>query len=159
MSKPNTTTGAALALLLTITLVGAAEAQTPPPAGTRLASQCAGAPFSLDGSPAKFHLALDDHASEPSLVAVMRFIDQSGRVVREKTVSLGAGKSTTLDFRGSGLFRVQAEIYELLSSVDLSERRTIVAGMDATTKITGPNGENIGILIGPPRWVPCADLP
>ena len=101
----------ALVLLLASAVVAAPQAQTPPPDLTRT-TYCTSGPFTLSGGTALFHLALDDDGSEPGGFVVMRVINQNGAVVKSKAVSIGAGASASLEYRGSGLYRVQAETFE-----------------------------------------------
>lgn len=119
----------ALALLVASTVVGAAEAQLPP-AGTRLTGYCTGPLFTLSGGTAKFYVALDDNSSEPSVLVRMRFIDQNGTVVKARTANIGPSGSATLEYRGSGLYRVQAETFESLINLNFSDRRTVVGSVE-----------------------------
>jgi hypothetical protein len=144
---------AALALLLTSAVVGAAEAQTVPP-DSRRSGYCTGGLFTLSGGSARFHVALDDDSSEPGIGVVMRFINQAGAVVKAMTVNIGPGGSATLEYRGSGLYRVQAETFESSTNSNSSERRSVVCSQELLVTIMGPGGEDIGRLIGPPVWVP-----
>jgi len=157
----------ALALLLAATAVGAAEAQMAAP-DSRLSCRCTGAPFTLSDGLARFHVALDDHSSEPNAVVLMKFINQAGTVVTAATVTLSPGRSATLELpRGSGVYRVQADVFESSTNVHFSERRTVVASLDqqmravgqATSGPTGLPGEDIIFQwIGPGPIVPCAKV-
>ena len=138
-----------LALLLATTFVGAAEAQTPP-AGTTRAVYCTGGLFTLAGSTARFHVALDDDSAEPNVLVLMRIIDQVGKVVQTKGVSLGPGRSATLEQSGSGLYRVQAETFESSSNLHFSDRRIVVGSVEL-----GFGLAEAFRPIGPPIWVPC----
>jgi hypothetical protein len=157
-------TRGALALLLATTFVGAAEAQTPPP-NSRLSCRCTGAPFTLADGIARFHVALDDHSSEPSVFVLMKFINQAGTVVAAGTVTIFPGRSATLELpRGSGVYRVQAEVFESSTNVHFSERRTVVTSVDQQMRAVGQSSSGpTGLLgddvifqwIGPGPIVPC----
>ena len=144
---------AALALFLTSAVVTAAEAQTIPP-DARRSGYCNGGLFTLSEGAARFHIALDDDSSEPGIFVVMRYINQIGTVVKTRTVNIGPGASATLEYRGSGLYRVQAETFESSINNNSSERRSVVCSQELLVSILGPGGEDIGRLIGPPVWVP-----
>ena len=141
----------ALALLLASTVVGAAGAQAqtqnPPPDYSRV-GYCAGGLFTLGGT-AKFHVALDDDSSQPSVFVLMRFISQNGTVVRAKTATIAPGGSATLEYSGSGLYRMQAERYE--PSISLSNRRSVVTSWE----LHAFDGAR---LIPPGPWSPCQFL-
>jgi hypothetical protein len=137
----------ALALMLASTLAGAASAQTQnPPQNYSRAGYCAGGLFTLPGGSAKFHVALDDDSSQPSVFVLMRFINQSGTVVTVRTATIAPGGSATLEYSGSGLYRMQAETFEPL--ISLSDRRSVVASLE----LFALNGVR---LIPPGPWRPC----
>ena len=128
----------ALVVVLASGFVGAAEAQTIPPDATRTCKVAGGA-FTMSADTASFHLTLDDHASAPATFVVMKFINQSGAVVRSRTTSIDPGASATLEFSGTGLYRVQAEIFDLPGtsfgngraiSGSIELRQTVVNGTD-----------------------------
>ena len=100
---------------------------SPPPDYSR-ASYCAGGLFTLPGGTAKFHVALDDDSSQPSVFVLMRFINHNGTVVRARTVTIDPGGSATLEYSGSGVYRMQAETFE--PSISLSNRRSVVASWE-----------------------------
>ena len=137
----------ALAAMLAGTVVGVAGAQTQsPPQNYSRAGYCAGGLFTLPGGVAKFHVALDDDSSQPSVFVLMRFINQQGTVVRAKTVMIAPGGSATLEYSGAGLYRMQAETYEPL--ISLSNRRSVVS----SGELFGADGFR---LIPPGPWRPC----
>jgi len=144
----------ALVLVLASAVVGAAEAQTIP-AGARRAAYCTGGLFTLIEATATFHVALDDDPSEPGFFVVMRFINQNGTVVKSKAVNIGPGASASLEYRGSGLYRVQAETFEFASNIYFSDRRSVVASLERSVDVASPNGTDTFRLIGPGPWVPC----
>jgi hypothetical protein len=116
-----------LALMLAGVGAAAAEAQTPPPPGS-----CNGGPFTLTAGQVKFHVALDDGRLAPSMKVTLRIYDADGTIVASRTVSaLGAGKTTTLEFSGSGLFRVQATFDRLLAPGDRRETVSSVELLDS----------------------------
>ena len=116
-----------LALVFAAIGVAAADAQTAPP-GT-----CNGGPFTLTAGEVKFHVALDDRLSAPSMKVTLRIYDADGTIVAStpKPVNVAPGKTTTLEFRGSGLFRVQATFDRLLSPGDRRETVSSVELLDA----------------------------
>jgi hypothetical protein len=144
----------ALAVLLATTFVGAAEAQSPP-TGTRRAAYCTGGLFTLSEGTAKFHLALDDNSSGPSALVLMRIIDPVGNVVRTKSVTLGPGRSATLEHSGTGLFRVQAETFESAININFSDRRNFLSSLELPVTVLDVGGDGVVRLIGPPIWVQC----
>jgi len=154
MFKTIAMTGGALALLLAPRFVGAAEAQTVPP-DSRAAAYCTGGLFRLSGGTARFHVTLDDNSTEPSAFALMRFISQNGTVVKARTVSLGPGGSATLEYQGSGLFRVQAETFESRININFSGRRNFQGSLEVPVTILDLASNDVARLIGPPIWVPC----
>ena len=128
----------ALVAVLASAVAGAAEAQTIPPDATRTCKVASGA-FTMSADTASFHLTLDDLTSAPATFVVMKFINQSGAVVRSRTTSIDAGASATLEFSGTGLYRVQAEIFDLPGtsfgngraiSGSIELRQTVVNGTD-----------------------------
>jgi hypothetical protein len=140
----------ALSLMLATTVAGAAWAQTQsPPQGYSRVGSCAGGLFTLSGGTAKFHVALDDDSSQPSVFVLMRFINSNGTVVRVRTAMIAPGGSATLDYSGSGLYRMQAERYE--PSISLSDRRSVVTSWE----LFGLDG---GRLIPPGPWSACQFL-
>jgi hypothetical protein len=142
----------ALVLLLASAVVSGAEAQSIP-TGATPSCKVVGGSFTLTGGPATFHLALDDHRFEQSAFVVMRFIDQNGTVVRSRTVNLDAGATVSLEYRGTGLYRVQAEVFELPGP--FSDRRTVVGSVEVPPTVPPiPVVEPILVLGG--RWqIPC----
>jgi hypothetical protein len=147
----------ALVLLSAGAVAGAAEAQTIPPGSPR-SGQCNGGLFTLPGGTASFHVALDDDSSEPGILVLMRIISQNGTVVKSRTASLAPGGSATLEHRGTGLYRMQAETYEYPNSIYLSGRRTVVASSEVIVEVAPQNGTEGGRLIGPVNWIPCREL-
>jgi hypothetical protein len=143
---------AALALLLASTIVGAAEAQTLPPDARRSGS-CTGGLFTLSEGAARFHVTLDDDSSEPSILVVMRFINQVGTVVKTtRPVAIGPGGSASSELRASGLFRVQADTYESSTNINFSERRTVLCSLESGVPPAPGSAEGFR-PIGPPVWV------
>jgi hypothetical protein len=115
----------ALALLLGGTLVPVAGAQNVATATKpKPTDYCSGGLFTLSAGVAKFHISLDDLRSESPGLVRMRVIDREGTVMQTQDVWLRPGQSGTLEFSGSGLFRVQAEVFE--SATDLSGPRRAV---------------------------------
>jgi hypothetical protein len=147
----------ALVLVLGAAVVAAAEAQTIPP-NFRRATYCAGGMFTLTGGIATFHVALDDNPSEPSVFVVLRFIDQKGTVVKATGVSIGPGGSASLQYQGTGLYRVQAETFESAGSAYFSDRRNVVTSLEISVDVGGPDGTVSARLIGPGPWAPCVAL-
>lgn len=157
-------TRGALALLLASAVAGAAEAQTAVP-NSRLSCRCTGAPFTLSDGIARFHVALDDNSSEPSVTVVMKFINAAGTVVKAGTATIRPGGSATLEYRavGTGLYRVQAEAFESLTTVTFSERRTVVSSLEQQIRAVGQASSGPGLpaddvifqWIGPGPIVPC----
>jgi hypothetical protein len=146
----------ALALLLASAVVGAADAQTLPP-DARRSAYCNGGLFTLTEEAAKFHIALDDDSTEPGIFVLMQFINQSGAVVKSRTANIGPGGSATLEYRGSGLYRVHAEIFESSSNVNFSDRRTLLPSMERTSAAPSTPGSSEGFRpIGPPVWCQAA---
>jgi len=133
---------------MTTTVVGAAGAQV----AVRTCTM-AGAPFTLTDGAAWFHVALDDDGSQPGVIVLMRFIDQNGTVVRSSKVSIAAGGSATLNYRGTGLYRVQAEIFDVPRNF-WSDRRVVVGSVEVVPNIIlSPIADR---PVGPGPWlIPC----
>ena len=116
----------ALALVLALVAGAAAHAQlvaTPAPV---LPGYCDGGPIRLTAGEGWFNLALDDAPFAPAMDVTLRVYDSEGRVVAEDTTTLAAGKTTTLGFRGSGTFRLQATFTSLANPS--KRRRTTALG-------------------------------
>lgn len=129
----------ALALLLAGAGAGVAGGQTLGTAPTtHRTGYCPGGLFTLTGGTlstptlgtVKFHVALDDRRSGPDGLVLMRLIDHEGTVVKAQTVLLRPGESATLEHAGFGLYRAQAETFESVPNVDLSDRRRVVGTVE-----------------------------
>jgi hypothetical protein len=130
----------ALVLVLAGAVVATSEAQTPPPDFERT-GYCTGELSTLTGSLARFHIALDDDNTEPGIFVVMRFIDHNGTVIRSKTANISAGRSTTLEHRGTSiLYRVQADVYESRDLINPSRRRTVLCSEEKEVSINTAAG-------------------
>jgi hypothetical protein len=112
-----------LALMLTGVVASTASAQTISTAGdTPPPGQCTGGPFTLTaGEEVLFHIALHDAPLAPAMKVTLRIYDSDGTIVAKRTVTLAAGKTTTLGFRGAGLLRPQATFESLLNPNALRE--------------------------------------
>ena len=147
----------ALVLLVASAVVSGAEAQDIP-VGATPSCKVVGGSFSLSGGPASFHLALDDDRREQAAFVVMRFINQYGAVVKSRTVNIDAGTTVSLEFRGTGLFRVQAEVFELPGRFSIG--RTVAGSLEVAQIV--PSGTDLPSLttyVGPGRWMmPCEFL-
>ena len=146
---------AAVVLLLASAGAGAAEAQTAQtviPPDMQRTCKCSSALVTLAGETASFHVTLDEYGPEAGVIAVMRFINQNGTVLLFKSARLYPGKSATLAYRGSGLVRVQAEIFEYESNIPPTGELTVMASVETF------DGADAARLIGPVGWVPCALL-
>jgi hypothetical protein len=122
--------------LLAFMLAGfavAAHAQivaTPGPAPALPSGYCTGPPFTLTAGDVHFHVGLDDVLLAPAMNVTMRLYNSEGRVVAARTVTLAAGQTRTLDFRGTGLLRAQATFESLLDPGDRRETTASVEVLD-----------------------------
>ena len=112
----------ALAMWLTSSLVGVADAQVAPPRGQRT-FYCTSGLFTLIAGTLKFNVSLD--APEVPTVVIMRLINHEGVVEKWRQVKLRPGYSATLEFTGAGMFRVQAESFDN-QIASPGTRRTVV---------------------------------
>jgi hypothetical protein len=94
---------------------------TPPP------GYCTGGPFTLAAGEVKFHVALDDRPLAPPMAVTMRLYDSDGNIVARRALTLAAGQTATLEFRGTGLLRAQATFGSLLNP---SDRRETVGSVE-----------------------------
>jgi hypothetical protein len=138
----------ALVVVLAGAVVGTAEAQTLPPDATRTCKVASGA-FTMSADTASFHLTLDDLTSSPATFVVMKFINQSGAVVRSRTTSIDPGASATLEYSGTGLYRVQAEIFDL-PGTSFGNGRTISGSIELRQTVV--NGTDKFRFIPPGPW-------
>ena len=109
------------ALMLTAVAV-AAHAQT-----TVLPGHCTGGPFTLTFGDVRFNVALDDRPLAPPMDVTLRLYDSAGNVVARRVVTVAAGQTATLAFRGTGLLLAQATFGSLL---DRSDRRKAVGSVE-----------------------------
>ena len=117
-----------LALLFTTVADVTARAQiVAVPQTTLPQGYCTGGPFSLTAGEAKFHVALDDSLPAPAMKITLRIYDAAGTAVASRTVTLPARTATSLEFRGAGLFWVQASFDSLLEA---SARRETVGSVE-----------------------------
>jgi hypothetical protein len=115
----------ALALMLLSVVSVAADAQlvaTPSPV---LPGHCTGGPFTLTAGEVKVHVALDDVPLAPAMDVTLRLYDSEGSVVAARRTTIAAGKTTTLEFRGSGLLRPQVTFDSLVNPG--ARRRTVAS--------------------------------
>lgn len=82
---------------------------------------CTGGPFTLIDGAAWFNLALDDRSLAAPMRVTMRLYDAAGTIVARRTVTLAAGATARLEFRGAGLFRPQATFESLANPGDRRE--------------------------------------
>src|SRR5687767_15029374 len=101
-------------------IIGVPEPTLPP-------GYCTGGPFTLTSGEVKFHVALDDRPLAPPMDITMRLYDSAGNVVARRAVSVAAGQTRTLAFRGTGLLRAQATFGSVL---DASDRRETVGSVE-----------------------------
>ena len=129
MARHSTLKRSALALvLMTIAAVTARAQISALPQTTLPQGYCTGGPFSLTAGEAKFHVALDDSLLAPAMKITLRFYDAQGTAVASRTVtSLPVRTATSLEFRGAGLFWVQASFDSL---PEASARRQTVGSVE-----------------------------
>ena len=82
---------------------------------------CTGGPFTLTAGAVKFHVGLDDRPLALPMDVTMRLYDSEGNVVARRRVTLAAGQTRTLEFRGTGLLRAQATFSSLFNPGDRRE--------------------------------------
>jgi hypothetical protein len=111
-----------LAVTLTSAAVIGADAQVLAPSGpTAPPGFCTGGPFTLIGGSARVHVGLDDRSGAAPMRVTVRLYDAAGTIVASRTVTLAAGATATLEFRGAGLFRPQATFESLVNPGDRRE--------------------------------------
>jgi hypothetical protein len=75
----------------------------------------------------RVHFALDDGPLAPAMNVTLRLYDSEGTVVAWRKTEVAAGKTATLEFRGTGLLRAQATFETLLNA---PPRRRAVASAE-----------------------------
>ena len=115
------------ALMLTGVAVAAHAQIIGVPDPTLPPGYCTGGPFTLTAGEVKFHVALDDRPLAPPMDVTMRLYDSEGNIVARRAITVGAGQTGTLEFRGTGLLRAQATFGSLLNP---SDRRETVGSVE-----------------------------
>jgi hypothetical protein len=138
-----------LALLLTAAAVVGARAQIVQDPGPTRPGFCTGGPFTLTAGHVKFHVALDDNPTAPSMLVILRLFDSKGNVVARDRAQLAAGHTTTLEHTGAGLLRAQATFESLLAPSNRRETAGSVEvfdvdGFRAVIPVLCSPNENIG---------------